>query len=148
MAKERRTISIDPDVESHLSQDGVNASELVNQLVRQHMNGGAGEEQIVEFRLQQVESEYESALSQAKRKEEELAELRSRKEDLEQEKQAERQQVLDEVTRHFGATHFKSIDEYMVEGDDENLQRYADRLDDMDLEDLKEYIIQEEQSNE
>jgi len=76
--KERRTVSLDADADRYLDRDGVNASELVNKLVKQHMNGGASESEILEFRKKQIESEYEDLANRAQRKIEEYNELERR----------------------------------------------------------------------
>lgn len=75
MSKERRTVTLDEPVDEYLGQSGVNASELVNKLVKQYMNGNRSEDEIREFRLQQIHSEYEDAASRARRKIEEYNQL-------------------------------------------------------------------------
>jgi hypothetical protein len=75
MSKERRTVSLDESVDEYLGQPGVNASELVNKLVQQYMNGEGSAEEIREFRLQQIMSEYEDAAARARRKLEEYNRL-------------------------------------------------------------------------
>lgn len=42
MSKQRRTVSLEVEVDEYLGQDGVNASDLVNRLVRHHMEYGEG----------------------------------------------------------------------------------------------------------
>lgn len=67
MSKERRTVTLEPKVDDYLAREGVNASELVNKLVRHHMNGG-GDNELLEFRKQQVKSEYQQLATQTRQK--------------------------------------------------------------------------------
>lgn len=90
MSKERTSLSLDPDVAQFLKQDHVNASGLVNKLVKQHMNGGAGEDIIREFRMNQLESELNQLQSQEEQKRKELEKLR----ELEREKKLELEEEL------------------------------------------------------
>ena len=75
MSKERRTVSLEEAVDDYLGRDGVNASELVNSLVKQHMEGGRSEDQIREFRKRQLKSEYEDLVGRARSKLERYNEL-------------------------------------------------------------------------
>jgi len=54
MSKDRRTVSLDPKVQQYLSESGVNASELVNDLVKTHMGAGGNERAMLELRREQV----------------------------------------------------------------------------------------------
>jgi len=76
MSKERTSITVDPEVAEYLSRESVNASGLVNKLVKQYMNGGGEEDALREFRMQQVKSEYEDHAQQARRRLEEYNRLR------------------------------------------------------------------------
>ena len=93
MSKERTSLSLDPEVAQFLKQEHVNASGLVNQLVKQHMNGGAGEDIIRQFRIQQLESELDQIQSQEEQKRQELQKLR----EIDQEKEEERHNALEQV---------------------------------------------------
>lgn len=64
MAKERRTISIDPENEQYLSRPGVNASELINKLVSDYRAAGANEDLMLQLRAQQLESQINNLQSQ------------------------------------------------------------------------------------
>ena len=77
--KENISATVDPDVSDYVGQDSVNTSGLVNQLLKQHMNGGADEGQILDFRIQQVRSEIEELEGRLDRKREELGELQDRR---------------------------------------------------------------------
>lgn len=142
MSKERRTVTLEQDVDNYLARDGCNASELVNKLVKQHMNCGAGENQIVEFRLQQVRSEYDTARSKAERKKDEMEELERRKRELQQQSKEEHKQTLEEVVEGTPVTTLRSVDEPIIDVPDETLERHAEELG-MDVEELKDHIITE-----
>lgn len=77
MSKEQRTVTLDPDLDEYLSQPSVNASALVNSLLRQYVENGGEFGTIREFRLQQLESEYEDLANRARRKLEEYNELQA-----------------------------------------------------------------------
>lgn len=72
MSKEQISATVDDDVKEFLQQDSVNASGLINELVKDYMNGG---DDVLEFRKRQVESEYRDLASRAKRKLEEFNRL-------------------------------------------------------------------------
>lgn len=78
--KERVSASVDPEVSAYLSQDHVNASGLINDLVTRHMNGGASDELLREFRMQQLEDEYKDAAATARRKLQEFNRLKEQEE--------------------------------------------------------------------
>lgn len=78
MSKERRTVTLDPDVDQYLDEEGVNASQLINHLVENHFTLGGDEIGMLRLREQQLESditELESRLS-SKRKELEQVQYR------------------------------------------------------------------------
>jgi hypothetical protein len=93
MSKERTSLTLDPEVANFLRQDHVNASGLVNKLVQQHMNGGAGEDLIREFRIQQLESELNQIQTQEEQKRKELEKLQ----EIDSEKSQEQREALEEA---------------------------------------------------
>jgi len=94
MTKERITASVDPEVAEFLTQDGVNASGLVNRLVQDEMAGtNEATVQMIELRLEQVESDCESLEQRLKAKEKERVRLETRLSEL----KAEQDSRLDEV---------------------------------------------------
>ena len=103
MSKQRRTVSLDRVVDDYLAREGVNASELVNKLVKQHMNGGATDDEIREFRIKQLESEYEDLASRTRRKLEELNEIRDRVEETQNRQEREIDEFIEEMVE-LGAT--------------------------------------------
>ena len=88
MGKERRAVSLDPEVDAYLAREEVNASGLVNDLVKRHMNGDAGTDALRELRRKQLKSEIESYEKQAEQKREELETLNEVESEEEQERKA------------------------------------------------------------
>lgn len=87
MSKNVRSVSVDEEVDEYLAREGVNASELVNKLVRHHMNGG-GDNELLEFRKQQVKSEYQQLATQTRQKLQEFNRLEQQQERREDEVQS------------------------------------------------------------
>jgi hypothetical protein len=93
MSKERRTVSLEPEVDAYLSRDGVNASELVNSLVKKSMNGTDTEDALKELRKQQIRSDIQELQTRMESRREELDTIK----DLEEEQQKERESQLQEA---------------------------------------------------
>lgn len=146
MNKERKSVTVDPQVAEHLSQTGTNASELVNKLVKQHMNGGAGENEILEFRISQVEGEISDLKSRLERKQEELSELQDRKQSLSNEQQQNRAKILQEAYENTRFATLNSVDHPIIDSPDAMIDDYADRLD-ITTEELRETLISMEEDN-
>lgn len=96
MPKQNVSATVDEDVADYLSQDHVNASGLINQLVKRHMNGES-EELLREFRRKQLEEEAEELSSRAERKREEAEKLAEVTEEKQTERQAELEEVADQL---------------------------------------------------
>jgi len=77
VSKERRAVTLEPDVDEYLAQPHVNASGLVNDLVKRHMNGDDTGSAIREFRIRQLEEEAEEYENRAERKLEEAERLKA-----------------------------------------------------------------------
>lgn len=84
MSKSNISATVDQDVKEYVSNSTVNTSGLVNKLLRQHMNCGTTDERMLEFRIQQVESELDDLQGRVERKREELEELKERKSEMRQ----------------------------------------------------------------
>ena len=93
MSKERTSLSLDPEVAQFLQQDHVNASGLVNKLVKQYMSGGAGEAMVRQMRIDQLESELNELQAREEQKRRELQNLK----EIDEEKTAEQKQALSEA---------------------------------------------------
>lgn len=76
MSKERRTVSLDAEADEYLSQEGVNASQLVNKLVRDYTGAGGNDRAMLELREQQLESELTELESRVGTKRDELERVR------------------------------------------------------------------------
>ena len=111
MTKKRTSLSLDPEVADYLSQEHVNASGLVNSLVKKHMNGGASEDMIRQFRIKQVQSELESIESQAQQKREELEKLQ----EIDEERQEEQQQKIKDAEEALSRIPNLTVDNPAVE---------------------------------
>lgn len=72
MSKQRRTVSLDPDVDEYLDAEGVNASQLVNRLVRNYHSADGDELAMLRLREQQLKSEVEELESRLQSKRNEL----------------------------------------------------------------------------
>lgn len=97
MSKERRAVSLDPEVDAYLAREEVNASGLVNDLVKRHMNGDAGTDALRELRREQLRSEIESLEADAERKREELETINEVESEAEQEREAKLQDAIDKA---------------------------------------------------
>ena len=117
MSKQRTSVSIDEEVAVYLKQDGVNASGLVNRLVKAEMDGAGGDMQLIKLRLEQVESQLESLESQVDQKREEKRRLQRR---LEEHKTETQEKIADAA---------EQLGEHMLEPDNLAVQRWADDLD-------------------
>lgn len=82
MSKKRRTVTLDPDVDEHLQREGVNASELVNDLVQAHFTVGGDKRAMLEMRENQLVSDIEELEARRESKEKELENVRKQLEDL------------------------------------------------------------------
>lgn len=76
MTKKRKTVTVDEDVYEYLDQPGVNASGLMNDLLKRHMNGGDVDGVVREFRINQLEEEAGEYDERAERKREQAERLR------------------------------------------------------------------------
>ena len=77
MSKDRRTVSIDPDVEEYLAREGVCASTLVNKLVKNHITAGGDKLAMLELREEQLLSDIRELEGRVEEKENELERVRN-----------------------------------------------------------------------
>lgn len=78
MSKERRTVSLEPDVHDFLSKEGVNASQLVNKLVKNHATAGGDERAMLELRAEQLRSDINELETRTQTKQDELDKVEER----------------------------------------------------------------------
>lgn len=98
--KQRRTVSLDDDLDDWLGNDGRNASELVNRLVREYRNGGRAENVALGMRLEDIEHRLEQERAEVARAESRIERLereRSRIEDELKRRRERVQAVVDET---------------------------------------------------
>lgn len=106
MSKKRRTVSIDEEVDEYLDSDEVNASALVNQLVKNHATAGGGEQAMLELRKEQLQSEMQSKENELQQKREEYRGVLDRLSEYEDETEeiiAEAADVLEGIPLDEGA---------------------------------------------
>lgn len=131
MSKKRTSISLDPEVKAHLDRDSVNASGLVNKLIKQHFAAGVDDDkQLVKLRLEQVVSERETLEDRLQRKRDEEERLRARLESIEAENTAMKTDAFDV---------FDNIAPEYLTADNTHVERYAAELDVAPDELLSEY---------
>ena len=94
--KQRRTLSLDAEVDDYLDQPHINASGFVNDLVKRHMNGGG--DAIREFRIRQLEDEAEDHADRAERKREQAERLKQLNEEEEAEHEEELESVIEQLS--------------------------------------------------
>jgi DNA anti-recombination protein RmuC len=99
MKKQRRSVSLEPEVHEYLSREEVNASALVNDLVRQHMEGVVKDAAVLRLRKQQVQSEVDHLRARAENKVDELEELEARLESSVSQHNAELEESLEKLQR-------------------------------------------------
>lgn len=95
MSKKRRSVSLEPDVHDYLSREEVNASALVNELVRRHMEGGMEDTAVLRLRKEQVESEVDHLKARTENKIDELEQLENKLESCQNQQQKELEEVRD-----------------------------------------------------
>lgn len=86
--KKHISATVDPAVKAHLDQDGVNASGLINTLVKREMAIEGENIELVKLRLEQVKSERESLENRLEDKRAQEERLEKRLESLREEEQS------------------------------------------------------------
>jgi len=100
MTKERRTISIDEEVDDYLGSDGVNASELINKLVKSHASAGGDKRAMLELREEQLMSEVNGLENRLEGKREELESVRDRLSEFRSDSNEVVREAADELEFH------------------------------------------------
>jgi len=112
MSKKRTSLSLDPEVADYLQQDRVNASGLVNNLVKQYMEG-ADQKAMQELRKRQLREEYESLVDRARRKYERYEQL----DETIPSEEEERQSRLEEAAKRVATTETNTFGTTIADGD-------------------------------
>ena len=92
VSKENISATVDPENAEFLAQEHINRSGLINKLVTQYRTGGATEDVIREFRIEQLEDDADDAEKKAERKRRRAAELKAAMTETED---REREDILD-----------------------------------------------------
>lgn len=66
MSKERKSVTLDPEVAAYLDSNCRNASQTVNKLVKMEMGEDVVNEQLLKMRMEMEKDRYESAAQKAK----------------------------------------------------------------------------------
>lgn len=125
--KERKTVTVDPEVAAYLSQEGRNASETVNKLVRMEMGEDVFNEQLIRFRMESEKDRYESAAQKARGHLERYNQLKERLEEVE----TKQDKLMQDVR--------EKLENVPLEPDNPGVQAQAKRVD-MSPEELIEQI--------
>lgn len=93
--KERTTISVDPSVKAFLGEDGRNASETVNKLVKMEMGKDGFNQEYLRSRMEDHEDKYYEAANKAKRHLKRYNELQDRLNDLQKSENEQLEEALE-----------------------------------------------------
>lgn len=63
--KERKSVTLDREVAAYLSQEGRNASQTVNKLVKMEMDGETTDKEILRYRMENQKDQYEISAQKA-----------------------------------------------------------------------------------
>lgn len=130
MSKERRTVTLDPKTDEYLSQEEVNASKLVNKLVRDYTGAGGNSRAMLELREQQLESELSELESRTETKRDELERVREQLGAHED----QRETILDEARN--------TLRDTQLEPGNPAVQTWADKAD-MSVEEFLDVLLDE-----
>jgi len=85
MNKKNISATVDPEIAEFVKRDDVNTSGLVNKLLKQHMSGDTGREQMLRLRIDQVQDDINELENRLESKHSELARLEEQLDDIEEE---------------------------------------------------------------
>lgn len=94
--KERQSVTVDPEVKTYLQRDDVNASGLINKLVKMKMGEEAINEEILKMRIEMEKTAYKQDAQSARNHLEQYNRLKERL----KEHQENTTNVLDEAEEH------------------------------------------------
>lgn len=115
--KENISATVDPEVASFLEQEHINKSGLINKLLKEHMNGGATENRMLELREEQLESQLESLEVQCENIANQLESVRERQSEM---REQEEKRLKDAMT---------VLETVPWDEDNPAIQQWADDLD-------------------
>lgn len=102
-SKKRVSASVDPDVARYLQQTSVNASGLINKLVKKHQTAGGTQQAMLELRRDQLQSELNDLENSVEVKENELQQVEQKLNELRQ----ERKGAVDEAAEKLKPNDFE-----------------------------------------
>lgn len=119
MSKERTTISVDSDVYEYLQQSDVNASGLIQELVREYRDNEKRQVAALKLRLKHLEREATEAEERAQRKREEAEEVRELLEEAAVEETEKMRDVREKLS---------GLDLSRIDAENPAIQNQADRV--------------------
>lgn len=120
MAKERTSISVDPDVYQFLQQPEINQSQLIQELVREYRENEERQVAALKLRLRQLKEDAESLEQRAKNKRQQAEEVAALLDDA---KEAESEQ-LQEAREAMSGLNLEEIN-----SDNPAIENWANKLD-------------------
>lgn len=115
--KERKSFTLDPEVSAYLSQEGRNASQTVNKLVKMEMGKDAADKQLLKYRMQSEKDQYESAAQKARGHLERYNQLKRQLENTE----SKEDKIMQDVK--------EKLENVTLEPDNPGVQAQAERVD-------------------
>jgi len=94
MSKENISATVDPEVAQYLNREGINTSGKINKLVKQEMNAGTSERQMLELRQEQLQGDIEDLENRLETKEKMLQDVNSRLGELDEKEQENNREQL------------------------------------------------------
>jgi predicted nucleic acid-binding Zn-ribbon protein len=119
MSKKRTTISVDADVYEYLQQSEVNASGLIQELVREYETQNKRRVAGLELRLKHLENEIEATEAKLERKREEAEEVQELLKDARQTEKTKVEEVYEEC---------RGIDYQSIDATNLAIQNHADNI--------------------
>lgn len=120
--KDRRSISIDSELNDRLNNTDLNASAVINRFLREYFVGGDTASVATKLRLQDIEREIDSTQDEINRLQNRLQRLRQEREKIEKQMEREREetkQVVEEARDVIGSN--------MDNPDNPAVQNWADK---------------------
>lgn len=95
MSRERISATVEPNVKEYLEKDQINASGLINKLLKQHFQAGGDNEEMLQLRKEQLQSEIEQHKSSIGTLENELEKVNERLDTIREEKQTDLEEAME-----------------------------------------------------
>ena len=131
MSKHRRTVTLDPEVDEFLDTAEVNASALVNKLVKNHHSAAGDQQAMLSLRAQQLRSDIEELESRLETKQDELERVEARLDAVEDDRDAILRDAAETIPRAVRTPDNPAVQSW-AEKADLTPEAFLDRLDDFD----------------